>query len=158
MAIAYGRGRSGGARQIALYFGLAYLFYYLCTPTTGLASVAIQWLLKNRLNLPPQKVASFQLVIAAPTYIAFLFGLARDRWSFFGKGDQGVLWLFAPLMAVGYGWAATGRATPLRILLGILLVVLASRFVLASLQGLTASVGQRYAMTGLLSTVWNIVA
>jgi hypothetical protein len=97
MTIASSRGRSvGGASQIAVYFGLAYLFYYLCTPTTGLASVAIQWLLKNRLNLPAQKVASFQLIIAAPTYIAFLFGLARDRWSFavvVRAADGGRLWL-----------------------------------------------------------------
>jgi hypothetical protein len=158
IALWFRRTSGGGRGQIALYFGLAYLLYYLCTPTTGLASVAVQWLLKNGLNLPAQKVAAFQLVIAVPTYVAFLFGLARDRWSFFGRGDQGVLWAFAPLGAMGYFWAATGRPTPLRIIAGILLVVLASRFILASLQGLTASVGQRYAMTGLLSTVWNVVA
>src|SRR5689334_20085934 len=145
-------------RQIALYFGVGYLFFYLCTPATGFANIAIQWLLKNRLSLSPQQMALFQLVIAAPTYVAFVFGLARDKWSFFGRGDQGILWLFAPLGALGYFWAASATPTGPRILIATLLVMVAFRFISASLHALTASVGQRYGMTGPLSTLWNIVA
>lgn len=152
------RAFDGGWGRIALYFGLAYLFYYLCTPATGFGNIAIQWVLKSRLKLGAQQIAFFQFVIALPTYVAFLFGLARDRWSFFGRRDQGILWVFAPLGAVAYFWVATGHPTGPRILMGILVVMIAYRFVGASLHGLTAEVGQRYAMTGRLSTLWNIVA
>src|SRR5205823_6356529 len=115
------------------------------------------WLLKNRLNLDANRIAFFQLIIAAPTYVAFLFGLARDRWNLFGRGDQGLLWVCAPLAAAAYFWAAMGEPTAARLLAAMLIVMAASRFILAALQGLMARVGQRYGMTGMLSTLWNSV-
>ena len=146
-----------GHGQIAIYFGLGYLLYTVCIPSGGFANIPMQWVLKNRLNLSPERIAFFQLLIAAPTYVAFLFGFLRDRWSPFGKGDRGIFWIFAPLGALAYAWAATGQPTYRRLLVAAFCATVAYRFVGASLQGLTAIVGQRYSMTGLLSTIWNAV-
>lgn len=96
-------------RQIAGFFGITFLVYYLCYPQGGFADIPISYLLKDGLKLDAQQTAFARLLIAAPTYVAFLFGFMRDRWNPFGRGDRAIFWIFAPLAALSFGWLATGR-------------------------------------------------
>ncbi len=153
------RGRHLGQDhlQIGTFFGLTFLTYYLCLPQGGFADIPIQYLLKDGLKLNPEQVSMARLVIAGPTYIAFLFGFARDRWNLFGLGDRGIFLLFAPIGALSYGWLATGQPTFARLLVAIISATVAYRLLGAATQGLAADVGQRRGMTGRISTLWTIV-
>src|SRR5216684_1542853 len=144
-------------RQIAVYFGLTFFVFYLCVPQGGFADIPIQYLLKDRFKLGPERIAFVRLLIAAPTYVAFLFGFMRDRWSPLGKRDRGIFWIAGLIGALAYGWLATGEATYVRLLVGAVAVTVAYRFLGAATQGLAAMVGKERGMTGRLSTLWNIV-
>jgi len=102
--------------QIGLFFGSLYLAYYLCIPSGGFANIPVQYLLKDQLKFNPQQIAVFQLLIAWPTYIAFVFGFVRDRWSPFGKGDRGIFWIFSVVGALSFGWLARGQPTYSRLI------------------------------------------
>jgi MFS transporter len=144
-------------RQIAVYFGLTFFVFYLCVPQGGFADIPIQYLLKDRFKLGPERIAFVRLLIAAPTYVAFLFGFMRDRWSPLGKHDRGIFWIAGLIAALAYGWLATGEATYVRLLAGAIAATVAYRFLGAATQGLAAEVGKERGMTGRLSTLWNIV-
>jgi MFS family permease len=143
--------------QIGLYFLLIYFTFYLCQPAAGFANIPVQYLLKDKFKFNPEQISFFQLLIALPTYIAFLFGFIRDRWSPFGRGDRGVFWIFSIIGALCFGWLALGAPTYWRLLAGIMAATVAYRFLGASTQGLTAEVGKRRGMTGRLSTLWNVI-
>jgi hypothetical protein len=98
-------------RQIAVYFGLTFFVFYLCVPQGGFADIPIQYLLKDRFKLGPERIAFVRLLIAAPTYVAFLFGFMRDRWSPLDNRDRGIFWIAGLIAALAYGWLATGEAT-----------------------------------------------
>lgn len=144
-------------RQIGTYLGFAFLALYLAVPSAGLAHIPLQVLLKDRLGLGPEQISLFQLVVAIPTYVSFLFGFLRDRWSPGGRGDRGYFLVFGIVAVLGYGSLATGTVSPTRLLVGVLAATTAYRFLSASVQGLTAEVGQRRGMTGRLSALTNIV-
>lgn len=143
--------------QIGVYFASIYLAYYLCVPSGGFANIPVQYVLKNQFKFNPQQISLFQLLIAWPTYIAFVFGFARDRWSPFGRGDRGIFWIFGVMGALSFGWLAGGQPTYSRLLAGIVAATIAYRFLGASTQGLTAEVGKRRGITGRLSTLWNSI-
>ncbi|MEI7986797.1 MAG: MFS transporter [Armatimonadota bacterium] len=144
-------------RQIGGYFGLMFLVFYLCTPQGGFADIPISFLLKDTLKLDPQQTAFARLLIAAPTYVAFLFGFIRDRWNPFRRGDRAIFWIFAPIAVLSFGYLATGKLDYSRLLIGAISATVAYRFLAASTQGLAADVGKRRGMTGRISTIWNII-
>ena len=144
-------------RQIGGYLGLTFLVFYLCTPQGGFAGIPISFILKDGLKLDAQQTAFAQLLIAAPTYVAFLFGFMRDRWNPFKKGDRGIFLIFAPIAALAFGFLATGKLEYSRLLIGAVSATVAYRFLAASAQGLSADIGKRRGMTGRISTIWNII-
>jgi len=97
----------------------------------------------------------FRLLTAIPVYLAFVFGMVRDRWNPLGLRDRGFMLLFAPLTALVYGWMALGHVTYVGLLIGMSVAMLAFRLVMAAYQGLIALVAQEALMTGRLSTLWN---
>jgi hypothetical protein len=149
-------GSGSGNRRTLTYFGSLALLVYLATPVGFLVDIQTSFLLKNELHATAGEVALFRLVTAVPIYLAVVFGLARDHWNPLGLRDRGFLLLFAPVCAAALAWMAFAEPTYTGLLVGMLLAMVASRFVYAAYQGLIALIGQERRMSGRLSAVWMV--
>lgn len=151
------RDGSGPRYKMFAYISTLMMLTAFCDPNSGLMDVPVSFLLKNTLHLDALQVAQFRLVVSTPLYLSFLFGLARDNWSPFGRGDRGHLVAFALLSATTYGafaFISTGIVT---LLFALLLLTAWSLFIASAQNGLAATIGQQHAMTGQISTVWNVL-
>lgn len=145
-------------RQTFFYFGWLTLFLYLGTPIGYLVDIQVSYLLKNQLHATATQISFFRLLTAIPVYFSFVPGLIRDLWNPFGLRDRGYFLIFAPVTAAVFIWMAVSRISYHGLLTGMLLVMLASRFLAAAYQGLLALVGQEKLMSGRLSVVWQAVS
>ncbi|HVO21462.1 MAG TPA: MFS transporter [Anaeromyxobacter sp.] len=148
---------SRAGRTLA-YFGWLTLFVYLASPTGYLVDIQTSYLLKDQLHASATQVSIFRVLTAVPVYLAFLFGMVRDRWNPLGLRDRGFFLIFAPLTAAVFLWMALARTSYAALLVGMLLAMVASRFAMAAYQGLMALIGQEQLMSGRLSVVWNVVS
>ena len=153
-----GTPRGAQLRQVFLYFGPLTLLIYWVEPTGQLLDIASAYMLKNQLHATAAQVATFRLVTAIPVYLAFVFGVMRDRFDPFGMRDRGFFLIFATLTAGAFAWLAWSPLTYGGLLVGMLMVMLAFRFVAAAHQGLLALVAQEKMMSGRLSALWVIVS
>jgi len=144
--------------QTFLYFASLTLFLYLATPAGFLVDIQTTYMLKNQLHANPSQISTFRLLTAIPMYIAFAFGLVRDQWNPLGLRDRGYFLIFAPVTAFAFVWLAFSPLSYRGLLVGMLLVMVASRFLAAAYQGLVALVGQERLMSGRLSVLWNVVS
>jgi len=153
-----GESGRGAFRPVLAYFVVLYVVVGLGNPATGIAQIPIQFLLKDGLKLGPSELSWFQLVVAAPLYVAFLFGFLRDRWSPFGLRDRGYFIVFGPLAATCYTLLVVGEPTYPKLIVAVLAVTAMYRFLSSSISALTAVVGQERGTTGRLSMLINFVA
>ena len=139
-------------RSIFFYFGSLTLLIYLVAPEY-LLDIPTSYMLKNHLHATAPQVSLFRLLTGIPMYVAFLPGLARDLWSPFRLRDRGFFLLFAPLTACVFVWMGLSPLSYSVLIVGMILVMLSFRFLLAAYQGLIALVGQELLMSGRLSTL-----
>jgi|SRR5579872_2299483 len=149
---------SANSSQTFVYFGWLTLFVYLSTPAGYLVDIQTSYMLKNQLHASASQISMFRLLTAIPIYFAFAFGLTRDLWSPFGLRDRGFFLIFAPATALAFVWMAYSGVSYRGLLIGMLLAMLASRFIAAAYQGLMALVGQEALMSGRLSVLWQVVS
>ena len=147
---------NGNETQIYTYFGALTLLIYMAAPTGYLVDIATSFMLKNQLHASAETVANFRFVTAIPVFVAFIFGVCRDRWNPFGLRDRGYFLLFAPITGAVFVWLAFGKLQLSTLTLGVILAMTAFRFVTAAYQGLMSLIGQEKLMSGRLSTLWNI--
>jgi len=149
---------SRNVNQTFVYFGWLTLFVYLATPTGYLVDIQTSYMLKNELHATATQISTFRLFTALPVCVAFAFGLARDQWNPMGLRDRGFFLIFAPATALAFIWMAFSNLSYQGLLIGMLLVILLSRFLAAAYQGLIALVGQESLMSGRLSALWLIIS
>ncbi|HEY5070430.1 MAG TPA: MFS transporter [Caulobacteraceae bacterium] len=142
--------------RIFLYAGLLLLLVNFAAPSNGLIGLPVTFFLKNRLHLAAHELALFNLWIGIPTYLAFVFGFVRDRWSPFRAGDRGHLAVFGCVTAVLYATIAFTSPTYVVLLAGLLMVTASIQMVASAANGLVSTIGQQHAMAGQSSTAFNI--
>src|SRR6266852_6138779 len=157
MPAASDRDGSSNTSQTFVYYGWLTLFVYLATPAGYLVDIQTSYMLKNQLHATATQVSIFRLGTGIPMYFAFVFGLMRDQWNPLGLRDRGFFLIFAPVTAAAFIWIATSSFSYRGLLIGMLLAMVSSRFILAAYQGLIALVGQERLMSGRLSALWNVV-
>ena len=140
-------------RKLLAYAGLLMLLASFATPYGGLISIPVVFFLKNKLHLQAHQTAVFNLWTSVPLFLAFAFGLLRDRWSPFGAGDRGHLVLFGLATAVIYAVIAFINPTYTVMLVGIFMVTASIQTVLGSATGLFSAIGQEHLMAGQASAV-----
>jgi hypothetical protein len=133
---------------------------YFATPGGYLVDIQTSYMLKNQLHATATQVSAFRLVTGIPVYFAFVFGLMRDLWNPLGLRDRGFFLIFAPLTAIAFFGMAVSRLSYQGLLIGMLLVMLASRFTSAAYQGLIALIGQEKLMSGRLARcgMWSALS
>jgi hypothetical protein len=145
------------ARQrIFLYLGTLIVLLAFGAPSGGLFDIPISFLLKNRLHLTAHEVANFRLAAAIPLYLSFVFGFIRDMWNPLQMMDRGFMLLFGGISALLYLVFAFLPMSYGTLLAAVVLLTTSSLFVASAQNGLTSTIGQQHAMTGQISTVWNV--
>jgi len=143
--------------RILLYASILIFLLGFGGPYLGLIDVPISFFLKNKLHLKASEVSTFRLWSAAPLYVSFLFGFARDRWNPFGMRDRGFMVLFGSITAIVYLTFAFIPVSYLTLLVGVIILTTVYLFVISAQNGLISTIGQQHVMSGQISTVFNIV-
>jgi len=157
MPAASGRNGFESSDRTLLYFGCMTLFIALASPGGLLVDIQTSYILKNQLHATATQISIFRLLTGIPVYMAFAFGLARDHWNPLGLRDRGFFLIFAPATALAFIWMASSGFSYERLIVGVMLAMLSSRFVAAAYQGLIALVGQEKLMSGRLSALLNVI-
>jgi hypothetical protein len=144
--------------RIFLYLGVLVVLLAFGSPHGGLIDIPISFFLKNRLHLEAHELANFRLLGGIPLYLSFVFGFIRDTWNPFGMRDRGFMLLFGTVTAALYVYFAFTPITYVRLLVAVLLLTISFLFVASAQNGLASTVGQRHAMSGQISAVWNVFA
>jgi MFS family permease len=147
----------GRTQQVYFYFGALIFIIAVINPVNYFTDVATSFMVKDQLHASANQVSVFRLITALPVYLAFVFGLARDRWNPFGMKDRGLMVLFGPLSALICVWLAFQPVSWFSLYAGVFAFMLSTRMVIAGYQGLISLVGQEKLMSGRLTTVWQIV-
>ena len=138
------------------YAGVLMLLTTFATPSGGLIGIPVLFFLKNKLHLQAHELAIFNIWTGIPLYLAFAFGLLRDRWSPFGLGDRGHLLIFGLTTAAIYVGIASVNPTYALLLTGLILVTASVQTVLGSANGIFSAIGQEHLITGQASAVLNV--
>ena len=140
--------------EVLCYFAILNLAVGLGSPL-GVASIPINYFLKDSLHLSPVRLAVFLAIISVPVCFGFVFGFMRDRWRSARWGDRQYLLVCAILAAVMYLWIASSTIGYLKLMSLVLVVVAAYVMIFSASQALMAGVAQANGMTGRLSVVFG---
>jgi len=142
--------------RISVYLSTLIFLLAFGSPSGGLIDIPLTFLLKNKLHLEAHELASFRLMAAAPLYLSFVFGFISDTWNPLGMADRGFMLLFGAATAGLYVLFAFAPLTYGALLVAVLLLTSSFLFVSSALHGLASMIGQQHAMSGQVSTIWNI--
>ena len=130
-------------------------FLVLILPFTGIWGTHVDFILKDDFHMSPQAMTHYGFIVGLPAILGFIFGLVRDRWSPFGRRDQGWLLISNVLISVLFVALAGMKITYPVLLAAALVNGVLHQFIGAAQQGLTAAFGQEHAMSGRLSAWWK---
>jgi MFS family permease len=146
---------SSPARSIFLYFGSSTILLLLVAPDGSWLDVATAYMLQMQLKATPQQISWFRVLTGLPIYVGFLFGLVRDVWNPFGLRDRGYLRIFSVLTALILLALAVLDVSYAMLFVGVLLVSISTRFLLAAQQGLMGLVAQEHLMSGRMAALYS---
>ena len=135
----------------ALMFTMAF-----SDPTNGLLDIPISFLLKNKLSLSAEQVSQFRLIVSFPLFLSVLFGLARDSFGAALGGDRAIIFWSAVTSALVYLASGLQPFTYPSLIIAIVITTSCALFTASAQNGLSATLGQRHAMCGQMSSVWNL--
>ena len=141
---------------IFLYLGILIVLLAFGGPAGGLIDIPISFFLKNRLHLTAHEVATFRLIAAIPLYLSFVFGFIRDIWNSLGMRDREFMLLFGGVTALLYVLLAFTPMSYATLVFAVVVLTASFLFVSSAQNGLTSVIGQQHAMTGQVSSVWNV--
>ncbi len=136
------------------YFAILNIAVGLGSPL-GIASIPINYFLKDTLHLTPVRLAIFLAIASIPVCGGFAFGFIRDRWRNPRWGDRQYLFACALLAAAGYLWLAAATVDYYKLLSIVLVIIAVYVMIFASAQALMTGVAQAHGMTGRLSVVFS---
>ena len=140
-------------KRIFGYFFLLTLIVNLTSPQGSLASIPVQFYLKDQLHLSPEQQARYQLIISIPLYLSFIFGLLRDRFAALGVRDKTYFLLIPPVTALIYLVLSQFHRDVWQIGAGMMFATLVYRVLAPAVAALQASVGNSLRVTSRLSAV-----
>ena len=82
-----------------VYLYLFVLSFLVLSPG-NLVFTPLQFIYKDQLHLSADQTSVFKWIINTPGYLAFLFGICRDRYNPLRMGDRGFLLIFGVVSCV----------------------------------------------------------
>src|SRR5258706_10822258 len=141
--------------RILLYAGVVIVALNLVSPASGFHVILLSFVLKNKLHLSANELATFALWAGIPGYLSFAFGVVRDFWSPFGLGDRGYFVLFGAFSAAVFTLFAFIPVGVPMLLASALLGTVFFLFLWGAWNGLGSTIGQKLHMSGQISSLWN---
>ena len=139
---------------VYMYLG----FLVLILPFTGIWGTHVSFILKDQLHMSPEAITHYGFFVSLPAILGCIFGFIRDRFSPFGRRDQGWILLSSTLIAVLFFTLAGIRVTYGMLFAGALLNGILHQLINGAQQGMTAALGQEHAASGRLSAWWKGVS
>jgi MFS family permease len=140
---------------ILFYSGAIIVALHFVNLSSGVQVIPLSFVLKNKLHLSATELAFFSLWAGIPAYLSFAFGMVRDFWSPFRLGDRGYFILFGGLAAAVFASFAFLDVTVTMLFVSVLLISICFLFMWSACNGLASTIGQRHAMSGQMSALWN---
>ncbi len=145
----------GPSFPIFLYFGSSTILLLLVAPDGTWLDVATAYLLQMKLHATPSQISTFRVLTGAPIYMGFLFGLVRNLWNPFGLRDRGYFLIFSVITGLIFAALALLDVTYAALFVGVLLISICTRFLLAAQQGLMGLVAQEHLMSGRMAALYS---
>jgi len=146
---------TGERTRILIYAGVIIVALNLVTPASGFQVIPFSFLLKNKLHLSANELATFGLWAGIPGYFSFAFGMVRDFWKPFGMGDRGYFLLFGTFSTLVFATFAFLPVSEPMLLASALLGSFSFLFLWGAWNGLGSTIGRQLAMSGQISSLWN---
>src|SRR5476651_332554 len=143
--------------QILFYTGTIIVALLFTSPSVGFHVIPLSFVLKNKLHLSANALATFALWAGIPGYLSFAFGIVRDYWNPFGMGDRGYFVLFGALAAAVFATFAFLPVSEPELLASAMLGTFCFLFLWSAWNGLGSTIGQQLSMSGQISSLWNFV-
>ena len=144
--------------RILFYCGVVIVALNFVNISSGFHVIPFSFVLKNKLHLSANQLATFVLWAGIPGYLSFAFGMVRDFWNPFGLGDRGYLMLFGGLSAALFAVFAFVPVSQAMLLACSLLTSSCFLFLWSAWNGLGSTIGQQLSMSGRISSLWNFAA
>jgi MFS family permease len=142
-------------RTILLYSGVIIVALSFINPSVGLFTIPLSFVLKNKLHLSANDLALFVLWASIPGYLSFAFGVARDFWNPFGRGDRGYFILFGAISALLLACLAFVNVSEPMLMACAMVMAISFLFMWGAWNGLASTIGQQHEMSGQMSAIWN---
>jgi hypothetical protein len=142
-------------RKILVYCSFIMIALNFISPAVGFHVIPLSFVLKNKLHLSASELATFAIWAGIPAYFSFAFGMVRDFWSPFRLGDRGYYILFGVLSAAVFTTFAFVPVSKAMLLTLALLGTICFLFLWGAWNGLGSTIGQHFAMSGRISSLWN---
>ena len=140
--------------QILFYSGTIIVAVLFISPAVGFHVIPLSFVLKNKLHLSANALATFTLWAGIPGYLSFAFGMVRDYWNPFGIGDRGYFVLFGALAAAVFAIFAFLPVSEPELLASALLGSFCFLFLWSAWNGLGSTIGQQLSMSGQISSLF----
>jgi MFS family permease len=85
--------------SVLLSIAYCSMLVLLSATATGIISIGSKYVLKDQLQLDPDRISLLNILIDVSWYFSFVLGMMRDRWKPFGRYDRLVL-LACPVITV----------------------------------------------------------
>ncbi|MHB8637809.1 MAG: MFS transporter [Fimbriimonadaceae bacterium] len=140
-----------------LVYGYFVLLMALELGPEKLSSTPLKFIYKDQLHLDAQGQALLGALIAIPGYLAFAFGLFRDRFNPLKLGDRGYLLVFGSLIGLVFLAISQAPLTITSLATGLLIVSAGQMLVRAAYQALMRNISERRMMSGRMSATYQLM-
>ena len=148
---------SARLRLITYYAGLLACIS-VGDPNGGLIDVPMSLVLKNQMKMEASDVSLFRFVASVPLYLAFVFGLLRDKLNEGLHRDRQIMIVSSLCNVFAYACLMLVPASYATLMVANLITTCFFLMVLSAQSGMAASFAQRNSMSGPASAAWNFIS
>ena len=147
--------QESGRSRLLWFVGIGYLFYILADSRDGIAKLAVKYTLKDELHMDAAAIAQFGLIVSIAWYLKPLAGIVTDTISIRGSRRKAYVVLTTGIAALLYLTMALAPSSEAVLMVSLIAMNFALVFAQTTLGGVMVEAGQRFGLTGRLSSIRN---
>src|SRR5579862_2126051 len=140
-----------------LVYGYFVLLMTLNLAPANVLSAPLQFVAKDHLHLTATQGALFRSFVTIPTFLAFAFGMLRDRFNPLKMGDRGFILVCGAVVGVTYLVISGAPLSVVGLGAGMLVVAASLELIRAAYQALMRNVAEARLMSGRMSTTYQFL-
>jgi len=151
------RGDAGTKQATPLVYAYFVALITLNLAPTNVLSAPLMFVAKDHLHLTALQAATFKAFVTIPTFLAFGFGILRDRLNPFGMGDRGFILAGGAVVGLAYLIISGAPLTVAGLGAGLLIVSASLELIRAAYQAMMRNVAEMRLMSGRMSTTYQFL-